>query len=121
MHRAERAVAVAQVLDEDANPDEVEDLVELFAADHHLLVDRIEVFRAALDLRLHAELLELSAGGAGDFVDQGSSLTAAALDQIRDLVVRTGVQRLERQVLELPLHLLDTEAVRERPVDLEGL
>ena len=31
------------------------------------------------------------------------------------------MERLEREVLELPLHLLDTEAVGERRVDLERL
>jgi hypothetical protein len=48
-------------------------------------------------------------------------LAATRLDQARDLAVRPGVERLERQVLELPLDLLDAEAVRERRVDLEGL
>ncbi len=56
-----------------------------------------------------------------DVVDQRLALAATPLDQVRDLAVRPGMQRLERQVLELPLHLLDAQAVRERRVDLQRL
>ena len=38
-----------------------------------------------------------------------------------DLGVQLGVQHRERQVLELPAHFLDAEAVRERRVDVERL
>ena len=60
---AERAVAVAERRNEDAEADEVVDLVELLAADHHLLVDRVQVLRATLDVGLHAELLQLARAG----------------------------------------------------------
>ena len=42
-------------------------------------------------------------------------------DHRRDLLVLARVQRLEREVLELPLERVDAEAVRERRVDLERL
>ena len=42
-------------------------------------------------------------------------------DQPHDLVVHLGVERLERQVLELPLDGVHAEPVRQRRVDLEGL
>ena len=74
-----------------------------------------------VDLGLDPELLQLGARLGGDLFDQGRALTAARIDQARDLAIRPGVQRLEREVLELPLQLLDTEAVRERRVDLQGL
>ena len=47
---AERAVAVAVLVDEDADADEVVDVGEVAAADDHLLVDRVVVLRAAGDL-----------------------------------------------------------------------
>ena len=56
-----------------------------------------------------------------DHFEELLPLPSARLDEVGDLPVGTGVERLEREVLELPLELLDTEAVRERSVDLEGL
>ena len=46
---------------------------------------------------------------------------AALGDHRLDLGVLARVQRLEREVLELPLERVDTEPVRERRVDLERL
>ena len=46
---------------------------------------------------------------------------AALGDHLLDLLVLARVQRLEREVLELPLERVDAEAVRERRVDLERL
>ena len=102
-------------------PDQVVDLLEVLAADHHLLVDRIQVLRTAVDVGLDPELLQLLAERLRQVLDPAGALVAARLDELRDLLVRAGVQRLEREILELPLDLLHTEAVRERRVDLEGL
>ena len=49
------------------------------------------------------------------------ALGLAGRDHLFDLGVTLGVQRREAEVLELPLDLLDTEAVRQRRVDVEGL
>ena len=46
---------------------------------------------------------------------------AALVDHRLDLGVLARVERLEREVLELPLHRVDPEPVRERRVDLERL
>ena len=42
-------------------------------------------------------------------------------DHLLDLRVSQRVEHRERRVLELPLHVGDAEAVRERRVDVEGL
>ena len=121
MHGAERGVRVTERVDEDTDPDQVVDLVELLAADHHLLVDRVQVLRATLHLCLHTQLLELGSRLARDLLDQGGALAAPCVDEAHDLAVGAGVQGLEGQVLELPLDLLHAEAMRERRVDLERL
>ena len=121
MHRAERGVGIAEALHLDPHADQVVDLVELLAADHHLLVDGIQVLRPSLDVRLDPQLLQLAAQGRRDAVDQRLPLTSTRFDQARDLSVRPRVERLEGQILELPLHLLDAEPVRERRVDLQRL
>jgi hypothetical protein len=121
VHRSERRVDVLDRLDQDPDAGEIVDLVELLAADHHLLVDRIEVLRSPVDVRLDAGLAEARACGLEHAVDVRLSLAPAALDEAGDLAVRARMHRLEGEVLELPLDLLDPEAVRERRVDLERL
>ena len=54
-------------------------------------------------------------------LDVALALVALLGDQALDLLVLARVQRREREVLELPLDRVDTEAVRERRVDLERL
>ena len=54
-------------------------------------------------------------------VDVVLAVGPALGDHRLDLVVLARVQRLEREVLELPLERVDAEAVRERRVDLEHL
>ncbi len=54
-------------------------------------------------------------------VDVALALGALLGDEALDLVVLAGVQRLEGQVLELPLDRVDAEAVRDRRVDVERL
>ena len=61
---ADRAVAVLDRLDHDAQRREVEDLVELLAAPAHLVVDGVEVLGAAGDLGRDAGLGELVARGS---------------------------------------------------------
>ena len=121
MDRAEGRVGVAHGVDQDANPDQVVDLVELLAADHHLLVDGIQVFRTAFDLCLDAQFLQLGSGVGRDLFDQRGALAATRVHQTGDLAIGPGVQRLEREVFQLPFEFLYTQAVRERRIDLQGL
>ena len=56
-----------------------------------------------------------------DLAEVVLALGLARRDHLFDLGVALGVQRGEAEVLELPLDLLDTESVRQRRVDVEGL
>ena len=56
---AERRVAVADRVDQDAHADQVVDVVEVATPHDHLLVDRVEVLRPAGDLRLDLRGLEV--------------------------------------------------------------
>jgi hypothetical protein len=73
------------------------------------------------DLRADPERLELAAQALAGLVDVRLALLALLVDQALDLRVLARVQRLEREVLELPLQRVDAEAVRDRGEDLEGL
>ena len=126
MDEAERAVAVARplvavALDDDAHRGQVVDLVELLAALGHLLVDRVEVLRPARDVGRDVDLVELGLEDVRRLVDVLVAVGSPLADHRLDLVVLARVERLERQVLELPLERVDAEPVRERRVDLERL
>ena len=124
--QAERAVAVARpllavALDDHAHRGEVVDLVELAALAGHLVVDRVEVLRAAGDVDGDVDLLELAQQDVGRLRDVALAVGAPLGDHRLDLRVLARVQRLEGEVLELPLERVDAEPVRERRVDLERL
>ena len=117
----EHRVAVADGLDEDANADEVVDIGELAAPHDHLLVDRIQMLGAPGDRCLDPGppdvRLQLVDHAREVLIPRGSTLG----DQALDLVVDLGVQGREGQVLQLPLHGVHAESVRQGRVDLQGL
>ena len=79
------------------------------------------MLRAARDLRGDVRLLELFLEDHAGLADVLLAVGAALGDHRLDLGVLARVQRLEREVLELPLERVDAEPVRERRVDLERL
>ncbi len=79
------------------------------------------MLRAPGDLGRDVDLVELVAQHRGRLLDVLLAVGAALADHPADLLELAGVQRLEREVLELPLELVDAQAVRERRVDLERL
>ena len=76
---------------------------------------------AARDLRLDPELVELLGQVLAGLVDVALALGALLGDELLDLVVLARMERLEGEILELPLDRVDTEAVRDRRVDVERL
>jgi hypothetical protein len=79
------------------------------------------VLGAARYLRLDRDLRELVMQVVAGLVDVVLALIALLGDEPLDLLVLAGVQRREREVLELPLDRVDTEAVGDRRVDVERL
>ena len=67
------------------------------------------------------DLVQLSPEHLARAVDVLLPLGAALVHHRLDLGVLAGMERLEGEVLELPLDGVDAEAVGERRVDLEGL
>ena len=119
MDDAEHVVAVGHGVDDDAEGEQVEHLVHRLVLRIHLAVDAVGVlhapvdleignmllFQARFDLRLHA-------------LHKGLVLGLLGLERAGDLLVADGVEVLERQVFELPLDALHTEAVGDGRVDL---
>ena len=66
-------------------------------------------------------LLELELQHARGFCDVSLAVGAALADHRLDLFVLPRMERLECEILQLPLHRVDAEPVGERRVDLERL
>ena len=79
------------------------------------------MLRAARDLDGNVDLVELELQDARGLRDVSFAIGAALGHHRLDLLVLARMQRLEREVLELPLECVDAEPVRERCVDLERL
>jgi hypothetical protein len=119
MHDTERAVTVLDGIHQHADGDDVVDLAEFLLAADHLLVDAVRVLGASGDLRLHAEWRELACEDLGHVAHEGVPLLMVARQPRFDQVVVVRIQLHERKVLELSLDFPDTEAMRERRVDVE--
>ena len=117
----ERGPAVLLGVDDDPDGDQVVDVVELLAPDHHLLVDRPEVLGPAGDVGGDAHVLEPLAHVDEHPLEILLPLRRPGRHHLLDLGVALRVQRGEGEVLELPAHLLHAEAVGQRRVDVEGL
>ena len=115
------AVGVLDRVDDHAHRRQVVDLVELAALLGHLGVDRVEVLGPAGDLGVDPELGQLLGHVLAGLVDVALALAALLGHQALDLVVLARVQRLEGEVLELPLDRVDAEPVGDRGVDVERL
>ena len=110
MDDPERAVAVARpllarALDDHAHRRQVVDLVELAALLGHLVVDGVEVLRAAGDVRRDVGLLQLAAEQPRRLVHLCLPVGAPVGHHRRDLGVLARMEHLEREILELPLEV----------------
>ena len=118
---AQHVVAVGHRVHDHPEGDQVKDVVELLVLGVHLAVDAVGVLQPPADDALDA------GGGepAGDLLLDGGHeavvLGGLVLQGPGDLPVAHGIQVLEAQVLQLPLHLLHAQPVGDGGVDLHGL
>ena len=112
MDNAERCIAVGHRIDQYADSQQVVDLVNALAVGGvlvHLLVDAINMFRAAADVCFNAV--------AGEFILQHRRYLAHILlanlsfsvEEVGDEFILLGLQVAEGQVFKLPLDLPDAE------------
>ena len=115
----ERGVAVAHFRHQHAHGAHVVDLAEGQALALHFAPDRIDVLGAAADVGVDAGSLQLGAQLAHHVGDETLAVEPALMQQRGDLFVLVGFEVAEGQVLQLPLDMADTQAVRQRCVDVE--
>ena len=122
MDDAERAVAVLAVVHEDAKPDDVIDLVDRPAFGQHLTVDRVDVLRAAGDLRFDTGVPQRLQKLGLDLCDEWGRVTGSLVEFTGQCVdMPRGLRTAEGEIFELGFELPDAESVRQWRVDLQGL
>ena len=119
--RPEGRIAVTNGVDEDPDPHQVEDVVELAALHHHLLVDAPQVLRPAAHLGVDPQLRQAHPHLLEHLLQVDLPLRSAGGHHVVDLRELLGVERGEAEVLELLLEVLHAEPVSERRVDVERL
>ena len=118
---AQRLVALAQRGDDDAEGDQVIDLVEVQPLLLHLAMDRIDVLGPPGYFGLDPGLLQ----PLHDDPDYGTDVLLALGPRPRDVGLQRGVggrvDVAEGRVLQLRLEPVDAEPMRDRSVDFERL
>jgi hypothetical protein len=105
MDAAERRVAVLHVVHQDPHGADVVQAVDTRLLAAHLEPDAVDVLRPAGDLRAHAGHREFARKDGDDVLDVALPIEPALVEQRGDRLVRFGLERAQRQVLELPLEL----------------
>ena len=115
-------VAVLHRIGDDADGDQVVDLLELDLLALQLEEDAVQTLDASLDLaHRNLRFVELEPDGPLQLLDRPLGHAPAALDLERERRVRARVGGLERQLLQLVLDLAHAEPVGDRRVDVERL
>ena len=122
VHRAERGVAIAHRMRDDAQCHQVVDLGEFLALALHLLVDGPIVLGTAVDLEVfQANAVEL----VGERLDGLGQIALTDLARLRhharDALVGIGLQVEEGQVLELPFNGAHAQTVGQGRIHVHGL
>ena len=121
MHHAERGIAGGDIVDEHPQGAQVEDLLEARALGLHLSPDAVDVLRSAAHLGRDAFGAKRPRELAGHLFDVAFAVCATLVETARDVDVGRGIQLAESEIFELGLEVANSEAARERRVDLETL
>lgn len=121
VHDTQRGVAVANFRHQHAHCTHVVDLAEFQAFTLHLAPDRIDMFRPAADVGIDARGQQLVLQLVHHVADETFAVQPTLVQQFGDLLVLVRFEVAEGQVFQLPLDVADTQAVRQRRIDVEYL
>ena len=121
MHDAERLVAVGQRLDDDAEAENVGELLEADRLALHLAPDRIGALAPPLHLGLDAAVGELLGELLLDLGDRRAVALGQRVEPRAHHLIGFRIELAERQVLELLAHLVHAHAAGERRIDFQRL
>ncbi|MNN37440.1 hypothetical protein D3C81_1513900 [compost metagenome] len=116
---AERGVAVAHFRHQHTNGTHVVDLAELQAFALHFAPDRIDVFGPATDVCLDPGGQQFVLQLVHHIADEAFTVQAPLMQKLGDLLVLIRLKVTEGQVFQFPLDVTDTQAMRQRCVNVE--
>ncbi len=119
--KAEDGVTGGHVLGNDADGEEIVDLVERAALALDLLEDGVEALDAPLHARLDVVLAQLLVEEIFDRAQKLLAFDAAGFDRLRHLLVAHRIGIAEGQILKLATHLAHAQAMGQRRVNVHGL
>lgn len=116
---AEHLVALVHRVDDDAHSRQIVDLVERLVLRLHLFIDGIKMLgpteHFAFDIALFEDVFDL----LDDKIDEVVPLVQLLVDVFDEVLVRLRLEVFEAQVLQFALDLRNTQAPRERGVNVE--
>ncbi len=119
MHHAHSGITVPDLVAQDADSDQVVDVVEVAAPDDHLLIDRPIVLGPCLDHRVDLGRVEGGDDLGAHLGEVGVSRRRSAGDQPHDLLVLLGMQDRKRQILQFPLDRRHPQPMCQRRNDFQ--
>ena len=114
-------IAVPDGPDDDADREEVVDLLDGFILVEHLAVDAEQVLDAAVHLALDAGVANMLFDLLGDLLDIALALTLALLHLFHKVIVYVRIEVFEAEVVQFDLDLGDSEPVGDGRIDVQGL
>ena len=118
---AQHVVAVRHRVHNDPEGEQVKHIVQALVLGVHFAVDGVGVLHPAVDRGVDALLLQPRDDAVVHGGHEPVVLRGLFVQRLGDLPVAHRVQILQRQVLQLPFHLLHTQSVCNGSVDLHSL
>ena len=121
VQKSEHGVTILLGLRDDADCEEIVDLIDGNAVCAELLLDREETFDARFDPCVNIGVAELRLDDADDAIEERFTFAAKGVDLRSELGVGERVDVTEGEVFELAAQLAHAETMREGSVNVEGL
>ncbi len=117
----ERLITLRDGADDDAEAENIRELLETDSLALHLAPDRVRALAAAQHFDVDAAVAELSCELLLDLADPAAGPLRQRLEPLGDHFMRFGVQLTECQILELLAHRMHAHPRGERRIDIERL
>ena len=121
MDDAERLIAFGNVAHDDAETENVRQLLEADRLALHLAPDRIGALAPAENLGADAAVAELFGELLLDLADPAARFCGERFKALGEDLVRVGIKLAKRQIFELLAHLMHADAAGKRGVNVERL
>src|SRR5580692_7943502 len=121
VHDAERLIAFGEIADDDAETENIRELLEADGLALHLAPDRIGALAPARDFSGDAAVAKLFGKLLLDFGDPPARPRGQRFEPLAEHLVGIRIELAERQILKLIAQLLHAHAAGKRRVDFERL